>query len=46
MSEYSKYLRWLYRRNLLTARGAEENKGLIAKLDRKIRHYRDTHPES
>ena len=39
MSEYTKYLRWLYRRNLLTARGAEVNKGLIAKLNRKIRKY-------
>lgn len=39
MSEYSKYLRWLYRRNLLAARGAEENKGIINKLNRKIRNY-------
>jgi hypothetical protein len=39
MSEYSKYLRWLYRRNLLTARGAEENRGIIGKLNRKIRKY-------
>ena len=39
MSEYSKYLRWLYRRNLLSARGAEENRGIIGKLNRKIRKY-------
>ena len=39
MSEYSKYLRWLYRRNLLKSRGEEINKGLIAKLNRKIRNY-------
>lgn len=39
MSEYSKYLRWLYRRNLLKFRGEEVNKGLIAKLNRKIRNY-------
>lgn len=39
MSEYSKYLRWLYRRNLLKSRGEEVNKGLIAKLNRKIRNY-------
>jgi len=39
MSEYAKYLRWIYRRNLLKSRGEEENHGLIAKLTRKIRHY-------
>ena len=39
MSEYAKYLRWLYRRNLLTERGAEMNKGIIGKLNRKIRNY-------
>lgn len=39
MSEYSKYLRWLYRRNLLKARGEEANRGLIAKLNRKIKNY-------
>ena len=39
MSKYAKYLRCLYRRNLLTERGAEMNKGLIAKLNRKIRQY-------
>lgn len=39
MSEYSKYLRWLYRRNLLKSRGEELNKGLIAKLNRQIRKY-------
>ena len=33
MSEYSKYLRWLYRRNLLKARSEEVNRGLIAKLN-------------
>ena len=45
MSEYSRYLRWLYRRNLLKARGEELNRGLIAKLDRLIRKYRGSHPE-
>ena len=39
MSEYSKYLKWLYRRNLLSARGEELNKGLLRKLNRKIRKY-------
>lgn len=39
MSEYSKYLRWLYRRNLLKSRSEEVNRGLIAKLNRKIRNY-------
>ena len=39
MNEYSRYLRWLYRRNLLKSRGEEVNKGLIAKLNRKIRNY-------
>lgn len=39
MNERAKYLRWLYRRNLLMERGAEENKGLIRKLNRKIRRY-------
>lgn len=39
MSEYAKYLKWLYRRNLLIARGAEENKGIINKLNRQIRRY-------
>lgn len=39
MSEYTNYLKWQYRRNLLRARGEELNKGLIAKLTRKIRNY-------
>ena len=39
MSEYAKYLRWLYRRNLMMARGMEDRKGIIAKLNRKIRKY-------
>lgn len=42
MSERSKYLRWLYRRNLLKARGEEVNRGLIGKLNRKIRNYENT----
>lgn len=45
MSEYARYLRWVYRRNLLTERGEEKNHGLIAKLNRKIRNYCSTHPE-
>lgn len=39
MSEYTNYLKWCYRRNLLSARSEELNKGLIAKLTRKIRKY-------
>lgn len=45
MSEYTKYLNWMYRVNLLKARGEEVNRGLIAKLNRKIRRYRDSHLE-
>ena len=41
MSEYTKYLRWLYRRNLLKARSEEINHGIIGKLNRKIRHYEE-----
>ena len=39
MNEYARYLSWVYRRNLLTERGVEERKGIIAKLNRKIRNY-------
>ena len=45
MGEYSHYLSWIYRRNLLIERGAEMNKGIINKLNRKIRNYITTHPE-
>ena len=45
MSEYTKYLRWLYRRNLLKERGEEVNHGLIAKLNRKIRKYENSNCE-
>ena len=45
MSEYSKYLRWKYRRNLLKARGEEMNRGIIAKLNRQIRNYEGSHLE-
>lgn len=45
MSEYSRYLRWLYRRNLLKTHGEEMNHNLIAKLNRQIRKYISTHPE-
>ena len=45
MSEYSKYLRWLYRRNLLKARSEDINLGFIAKLNRKIRQYQGSHQE-
>lgn len=41
MSEYANYLKWLYRRNLLLTRGEERNKGLIGKLNRKIRKYEE-----
>ena len=39
MNEKARYLSWLYRRNLLMERGAEDRKGIIAKLNRKIRKY-------
>lgn len=39
MSEYTNYLKWIYRRNLLKARGEEERHGLIAKLTRKIHKF-------
>lgn len=39
MSEYANYLKWTYRRNLLRERGEEMNKGIIGKLNRKIRKY-------
>ena len=41
MTEHTNYLRWLYRRNLLLTRGEERNKGLIRKLNRKIRKYEE-----
>ncbi len=39
MNNKTKYLFWLYRRNLMLERGAEDRKGIIAKLNRKIRKY-------
>ena len=39
MSEKARYLKWLYRRNLLKERSEEVNRGIIAKLNRKIRKY-------
>ena len=39
MTKESMYLRWVYRRNLLISRGEEMNRGLINKLNRKIRKY-------
>ena len=45
MKEYTNYLKWRYRRDLLTARGEERNRGIIAKLTRKIRKYEGSHPE-
>ena len=39
MNEYTNYLKWLYRRNLLKSRGEEINRGIIGKLNRKIRKY-------
>lgn len=39
MSEYANYLKWIYRRNLMIAHGEDRNKGLIGKLNRKIRKY-------
>lgn len=41
MSKSTKYLRWVYRRNLLRARGEEVNRGIIGKLNRKIRKYEE-----
>lgn len=45
MSEYTNYLKWIYRCSLLKARGEEMNRGIIGKLNRKIRMYNKTHPE-
>lgn len=45
MNEYTNYLKWLYRRNLLISRGEEKNRGIIGKLNRKIRKYEGSHPE-
>ncbi len=45
MSEYSKYLYWQYRRNLLITRNPDENHGIIHKLERKIRKYEEAHPQ-
>lgn len=39
MTDKTNYLKWLYRRNLLTSRGEEMNRGIINKLTRKIRKY-------
>lgn len=43
MNEYAQYLKWIYRRNLLRARGEEVNRGIIGKLNRKIRKYEKEH---
>lgn len=43
MNENARYLYWIYRRNLFMERGAEDRKGLIAKLNRKIRNYEAHH---
>lgn len=45
MNEYTRYLRWIARRNVLRARSEELNRGIIAKLNRKIRQYEGSHPE-
>ena len=39
MNKSTQYLRWIYRRNLLISRGEEMNRGIINKLNRKIRNY-------
>lgn len=39
MENESRYLSWLYRCKVLTERGAEMNRGIINKLNRKIRNY-------
>ena len=39
MNEETLRLKYLYRINLLTARGEEMNRGIINKLTRKIRKY-------
>ena len=39
MEKESRYLSWLYRRKVLTERGEEMNRGIISKLNRKIRNY-------
>ena len=43
MNEYTKYLKWRYRCNLLSARGEEMNRGIIRKLNRKIKYYEEAH---
>lgn len=39
MEKESRYLSWLYRRKVLTERSEETNRGIINKLNRKIRNY-------
>ena len=39
MNMNSRYLSWLYRRKVLAERGEEMNRGIINKLNRKIRNY-------
>ena len=39
MENESRYLSWLYRCKILAERGAEMNRGIINKLNRKIRKY-------
>ena len=39
MNKKSRYLSWLYRRKVLAERGEEMNRGIINKLNRKIRNY-------
>lgn len=39
MEKESRYLSWLYRRKVLTERDEETNRGIINKLNRKIRNY-------
>ena len=43
MTEYAKYLNWVYRASLLRMRDEIANHGIINKLNRKIRKYEATH---
>lgn len=45
MESNATYLKWCYRRNLLRSRSEEINRGIIGKLNRKIRKYEEEHKE-
>ena len=45
MEKKARYFSWLYRRKVLTERGEEMNRGIINKLNRKIRNYEKENKE-